>query len=238
MGLTTEIFSDNKWLLLKEIATKPQSPTELAGTLKTSVSNVIQQLKLLEAYGVVEKIGINDIKIESKLYESRLNESKILKAVGKPKTIYRIKNETMNFIMLKNGFADKRTFKIDANNIFFFNLMFIQNPEDIFFIIKFSISNEEILKKCKTIAFIRSSKDSVELFLITDHTEEIRSRFSNLFIQDAHGKTKKIVNWTHNEFEIIDGINKRDKYYVDMVKNSQILLDNQNILQKFKDTLK
>jgi len=76
-------------------------------------------------------------------------------------------------------------------------------------------------------------KRSIELFLITDHVDEIRSKFSNIFIEDHGGKTKKIINWTHNEFELNDGLNRKDRYYMDMLKNVSILYDPQGILLKY-----
>lgn len=100
--------------------------------------------------------------------------------------------------------------------------------------LKFSFKYEDILKKCKAIGVIKSTKDSIELFLVTDNVDEIRARFSNIFIEDNNGKTKKIINWTHNEFEINDGLNRKDRYFMDMLKNVQIIYDQQSVLDKYK----
>lgn len=214
--INPEVFTNNRWTLLKEIAEKKQCPTDLAERTNTSLSNVSQQLKLLEAYNLVKK------------------EKSQERNTGKPKTIYSIDNEFVYGIMLRDGKCEKRNFRIDDLNITLANIIFTLNPEDIFFMLKFSFKYEDILKKCKSIGFIKTSKESIELFLITDHVDEIRSKFSNIFIEDGHGKTKKIVNWTHNEFEINDGIGRRDRYFMDMLKNAQIIHDSQGILQKFK----
>jgi DNA-binding MarR family transcriptional regulator len=53
--LNTEIFLNNKWIILKEIAESPQSPSDLALKTNTSLSNITQQLKLLEAYQIVRR---------------------------------------------------------------------------------------------------------------------------------------------------------------------------------------
>jgi predicted transcriptional regulator len=214
--LNPELFTNSKWLLIKEISGQHQSPTELAEKTNTSLSNVIQQLKLLEAYNIVRK------------------EKSLERNTGKPRTIYSINDEFVYGIMLRDGKCEKRYFKIDEMNATLANIIFTLNPDDIFYMMKFSFKYEDILKKCKAIGFIKSTKDSMELFLITDHVDEIRSKFSNIFIEDGHGKTKKIINWTHNEYEINDGLQRKDKYFMDMLKNAQLLHDSDSILQKFK----
>jgi len=213
-----EIFSNNKWTILKEIAKSEQTPTELTEKTGTSLSNIIQQLKLLEAYNIVKK-----------------ERSQERNYGGKPKTVYSLNEEFVYAVMLKNGKAEKRVFKIEGITTVLFNALFTANIEDVLFILKFNTKNEDILKKCKAIGFIKSSKESIELFLITDHVDEIRAKFSNIFIDDGSGKTKKIINWTHNEFEINDGLNRKDKYFMDMLKNAQVLYDPQSILLRAKE---
>jgi hypothetical protein len=211
-----DIFLSGKWSLLKAIAEAPQSPSDLALNTGTSLSNVIQQLKLLEAYRIVRK--------------ERSEE----KNSGKPRMIYYLNVELAYAIVLKNGMAEKKVFYVDHGNEMFFNIFFRMSQEDVMFMLKFSFKYEEVLKKCKSMGFLKSSKDSIELFLITDHLEEIRSKFSNIFIDDHHGKTKKIVNWSHNEYEVHDGLHRKDKYFMDMVKNVQIIHDPGNVLANIK----
>ncbi|MGV8171199.1 MAG: winged helix-turn-helix domain-containing protein [Candidatus Woesearchaeota archaeon] len=212
-----EIFLSNKWTILKAIAEVPQSPTDLALGTNTSLSNILQQLKLLEAYGIVRK------------------EKSEEKNLGKPRTIYYLNEELAYAMILKNGKAERKLFLIDNNNDMFFNILFSVGQEDLMFMLKFSFKYEEVLKKCKSIGFLKSSKDSIELFLITDYLEEIRSKFSNIFIDDYRGKAKKIINWSHNEFEIHDGLHRKDKYFMDMIKNVQVVYDPGNVLSHIKE---
>jgi hypothetical protein len=212
-----EIFSSNKWTILKEIAESPQSPSDLALKTNTSLSNITQQLKLLEAYQLVRR------------------EKSEEKNTGKPRTIYYLNVELSYALILKNGKAERKIYYIDHNNEMFFNIMFCMSQEDLMFMLKFSFKYEEVLKKCKAIGFLKSSKDSIELFLITDNLEEIRSKFSNIFVDDYHGKIKKIINWSHNEIEINEGLHRKDKYYMDMIKNVQIIHDPHSILANIKE---
>lgn len=216
--INPEIFSSNKWLLLKEIGSKPQSPTELAQRTSTSISNIIQQLKLLEAYSMVK------------------HEKSKEKSSGKPKNIYSLNNEFVFAAVIRQGRVDKKFFQVEGISKIFFNLLFIVGPDDLFFILRFNIKHEDVLlKRCRGIGFLKSTKDTIELFLLTDHIDEIRAKFSNIFIEDPSGKTKKIINWTHNDLEIMDGLAKKDKYYMDMIKNIQIISDPQGILSKAKE---
>ncbi|RMF07092.1 ArsR family transcriptional regulator [Candidatus Woesearchaeota archaeon] len=65
-------FTDSKWSLLEELSKRPLSPIQLAEATNTSVANISQQLRLLEAYGLVSK-------------ERTSNYEK-----GKPRVVYRI----------------------------------------------------------------------------------------------------------------------------------------------------
>ncbi|GIU70375.1 MAG: hypothetical protein KatS3mg002_1611 [Candidatus Woesearchaeota archaeon] len=208
-----EILNDTKWEILKEISKRETSATELAEKLDTSISNITQQLKILEAYEIIKRRKIKE------------------KNIGKPRTVYSIKNEIIYAIILKNNKAEKKIFKIDAVSGLIFNTLFITGTEDAFFILKFMLKHEEILKRCKAIGFIKSTKENVELFILTDYIDEIRAKFSNLFIEDNIGKTKKIINWTHNEWEINDGLNRKDKYFLDITNNVQTIYDPDKILE-------
>jgi DNA-binding transcriptional ArsR family regulator len=209
-----DILTSSRWQLLKELAQEEQSATELADTLGTSVSNVTQQLKILEAYNII------------------ISRKSVEKVVGKPKIIYSIKDDIVYAAMLKNGKAEKKIFKLEGFNGFLYNMIFTTGADDSFYILKFMLKHEELLKRCKACGFIKSSKDSVELFILTEHVDEIRARFSNLFIEDVNGKTKKIINWTHNEWEINDGLSRKDKYFLDMLWNVEILYDPNGLLAK------
>jgi hypothetical protein len=212
-----EILSNNRWIILKEIAESPQSPSDLALKTSTSLSNIIQHLKLLEAYKIVRKDKSEE------------------KNAGKPRTIYSLNVELAYALVLKEGKAERKIFNIDSSNNMFFDVLFTMNHDDLMFMLKFIFKYEEVLKKCKAIGFLKSSKDSIELFLVTDHLDEIRSKFSNIFIEDHHGKTKKIINWSHNEFEITEGLHRKDKYFMDMIRNVHITHDPSKILTRMKE---
>jgi DNA-binding Lrp family transcriptional regulator len=216
-NINTEIFHKNKWDILQEIAKKPQSATELSETLGTSISNLTQQLKLLEAYGVIKKIA-----------------GKEESSVGKPRTIYSLGADMAYNIILMDKKAEIKQMATDEYGRLLINMLSCLSPEDIFYLLKFKIKYEDVFKKCKAIGVLKTTKDAIELLLITDSLDEIRSKFSNIFIENFHGKTKKIINWTHSEYEIDEGLKRKDKYFIDMLKNCQTVFDPQNILDREK----
>ena len=211
-----EILNPNRWSILKELSQQEQSATELAESLETSLSNITQQLKLLEAYSLITKKKSN------------------AQAVGKPRIIYSLKEEFVYAALLKNGHAEKKIFKLEGFSKLIYNLLFVVGPDDALYVLRFMLKNEEILKKCKALGYIKSSKETVELFILTDHVDEIRAKFSNQFIEDMQGKTKKIINWTHNEWEIIEGFKRKEKYFLDIIDNTQIIYDTNNALRTIK----
>lgn len=211
-----ELFLDAKWDIIAHIARKPSSPTEIAEATKTSISNVVQQLKILEAYDIVKGKKIVD------------------NSPGKPRTIYTLASGFAFIVFARDGRAQRKYLKMDPSHEFLCNAIIGTGPDDAPLLSKMYATQEEFMKKCKAIGFLKSNKENIELFIITDHLDDVRSKHSNLFIGDMYNKTKKIVNWSHNEQEITDGLNRKDKYFMDMIKNAEILYDPNNILTKFK----
>ena len=54
------LFSGTKWDILRLIAKEPRNPLELARVLGTSIANISQQLRLLEAAGLVRKEKVSN----------------------------------------------------------------------------------------------------------------------------------------------------------------------------------
>jgi len=233
MELAEEICTNNKWALLQLIAEEPQTPSALALKTHTSISNVVQQLKLLEAYNIVthERAPLQEPEQKTTTsIKSRIKNS------GKPKNIYTLTTQTIYMTILRKGFAQKKTIKLDSNNILLFTTIATTNSEDAFFILKFMMTYEDLIKKTKAIGFLKSTRESIELFIISDHLEELRSKFSNIFVQDLSGKTKKIVNWSHNEYEITDGLHRSDPYFVGMIKTVTPLYDPKELFKTLTKT--
>lgn len=91
-------FASPRWAILEIIAKKPSSPVEISQKVKTSVSYVSQQLKLLEAAGLVvkEKTGSAD--------------------KGKPRLVYSISKEILQVTGMLRGFPVKKIIAMDEHH--------------------------------------------------------------------------------------------------------------------------
>lgn len=87
-----------RWEILKIIAEKPSSPIEIAEKLKTTVSYVSQQLKLLDAASLLakEKTGAAE--------------------KGKPRTLFGLSNELFYITALTKKFSEKKLLYISEHH--------------------------------------------------------------------------------------------------------------------------
>lgn len=214
-----DLLTKSKWSILKELAKGEKSAVEIARKTNQSIANVTQQLQLLEAYNLVKKA-------------KQVKEKK----AGKPRTPYVLSQEIVLTSMLKPGIAEKRLLKLkelDAYHRFLLNLFFILNPEDHYYLIKFTCITD-IIKKADTIAYLNSDDKEIEIMIITEHTREVREKYSNMNITGLDGKTKKIISWTHNKKEIEEGLERKEDYFINLVKNSRELIDKKDYIKELK----
>jgi DNA-binding transcriptional regulator GbsR (MarR family) len=189
-----------KWDILKIISLNPSSPIEIAEVTKTTVSYVSQQLKLLEAAGVVKKI-------KTGAYEK-----------GKPRNVYSICNEFSYFTVLTNGFSEKKKLMLDTNKKIIFKIWCLENPSLHMPLLKFFLLIEDLLSKINKI-YLKNSKSKVEL-IIYSNKENLSSEISNL--------VKKIVpeiDFSVLNFSIYQKNSHENLYSLyenfDLVKNEQ-----------------
>jgi len=208
------LFSNIRWEIIKAISAGKSSATELAKTAKSSLPNVSQQLKLLEAYDLVEYI--KDQK----------------KAQGKPRQLYQLKRELCYLTYARHGMAEKRLFNPDSYHQLLLNILFLPNLQDHPYLIKHLATNEELVQHC-AIAWLKSNESEIELLQITDNIELIRAKYSNTFI-DHNGKTKKIIAWTHTVREVQEGVSRKEPYFENLIRNPVSIHDPKNLLERAK----
>ena len=92
------LFTSSKWDIIELLAKKSYSPLELSKKLNTTMANVSQQLRLLEALKFVNKKKIS-------------NRDK-----GKPRTLYSLSGDYTYVIAFMPGFAQKKLIKLDSHN--------------------------------------------------------------------------------------------------------------------------
>ena len=85
-----QLFTDQKWNILFHLSTGEFSPLQLAHKTNTTISNISQQLRLLEAAGLVKKKKIS-------------NRDK-----GKPRVLFTLTDDYAYLISITKNFASKR----------------------------------------------------------------------------------------------------------------------------------
>lgn len=104
-----EYLGQAKWPILEIIAKGPHSPIEIAQIIGTSVAYVSQQLKLLEAVGLVQK--------------SKTGE--FLK--GKPRSLYSLTRDLIHITSLVQGQPQKKSIEPTRHQEVIMNIWMYEN---------------------------------------------------------------------------------------------------------------
>ncbi|MBN1792573.1 helix-turn-helix transcriptional regulator [Candidatus Woesearchaeota archaeon] len=227
-----DIYAKNNWSIIKELAKKPASASELAKKTGQTTANASIKLKILEAQGYVKKTKQDKTAAGSQ----EAGRAKSAKGrPGKPKTPYELIQELATIAVIRPGLAERKTIRLKGADTFQ-NLLFntlVVCEEDTYSVMWFCCRTG-MLKKAETIAHLRSEGNEIELFIITDHLQEVRAHHSHHALEDEEGKTKKIISWSHNRKEVEEGLERGEEYFINLVKNSQGLIDQNGFLSELK----
>lgn len=206
------LLQNARWEIIKAISKGRSSATELAKTTKSSLPNISQQMKLLEAYDLVEYIK-----------DQR-------KGQGKPRQLFQLKREFCHLTFARPGFAEKRFFNPDIYHTTLLNILFVPNMQDHSYLHKY-LFNDELLLHC-AVAYLKSNENEIEVVILTENLNLIRTKYSNTFVEHA-GKAKKIIAWSHSLQEINDGLARKEAYFESLMHH-QVIHDPKNNFEKIK----
>lgn len=94
------LLTTAKWEILRILSHRPSSPLEIAKTLQTTIANVSQQLRLLEAAGLVTR--------------NRVPNSQ----AGKPRALYSITENICSLAIITDGFAERTQISLSPTQAF------------------------------------------------------------------------------------------------------------------------
>ena len=103
------MFTEQKWNILKCLAYEPLSPMQLSEKLGSTMANISQQLKLLEAASLVQKKKIK-------------NRDK-----GKPRSLFSLSNDYVFLVPTMQQFAAKRLLKANEHHKIMLRIWFLKN---------------------------------------------------------------------------------------------------------------
>lgn len=207
------LLTESKWNIIRNLSETEQTPTELAEKTNTSLANISQQLRLLEAYGIVIK-------------ERRGS----MKKPGKPRTIFSLGKEINHIISISNFGAVKKNLELDYFQKAILNILLV-NKGLSYYLEKFFIEKDEVIKKCDAIGLIPTQDEKIELLLITDHVQNIRDKYSNQDIENLEGEKKTIICWTHSIKEIEEGIKSKNEHFIKLIEHIIPIMNKNHILE-------
>lgn len=213
-----QALSGTRWEIISTLSKGDAAISEIAKATKTSIPNISQQAKLLEAYGLIKVRG-----------EKRGGP-------GKPKLFYALAKKYAFIAVARPGFAAKRSFVLDGASLIMLNTLFWEHKEDHYYLQKFYWQQEEFVEKCKAIAIIDSIDQEIHLLVVAEEKdlEKLRKEFSKVVITDPDGKKKSIISWTHSMEEIDEGLKKKEEYYQKLVKQFHVLMDYEGVLEHLR----
>lgn len=211
-----QFITQTKWSILCALAESEKSSSEIATETGSSLANISQQAKLLEAYGMITPV--------KKLSKGR---------TGKPKRTYKLNHNFTFLANVEKGFSGKTTLQLDKHERAFINIWFYEQKQAWSYLRAYLVLNEELFTLCSTIAVVSSDKQEIHLILITEkqNLEKIRNNHSQHEIKIGN-ETKKVISWTHSLEELEEGVMRKDEYFLKILSNPHILYDRDNLLRK------
>jgi DNA-binding transcriptional regulator GbsR (MarR family) len=146
------MFTEQKWNILKCLSKEKYSPLQLAEKLNTTMANISQQLRLLEAANLVKKEKIR-------------NRDK-----GKPRALFSLTDDYAYLISAIQSFANKRLLKVTPHHKIILKIWFLKTPELHYAIEKLYWKIEPYIDNIDAIAVNLASK---EVIIISDKVKEI-----------------------------------------------------------------
>ena len=141
-----------RWDILRVIITEPSSPTKIAEAVNTTVSFVSQQLKLLEAAGIVKKTRTGEV------------------SKGKPRTIFSVSKESFYMIPLAKGLNEKRLVPLSTEHKVIIQIWGIDDASVQPTIEKFFWSIQKYLDVIEGIV-VYTNKKKLKVYLLSKDTD-------------------------------------------------------------------
>ncbi len=164
------LFTEQKWNILKFLSEKEYSPLQLAELTETSMANISQQLKLLDAVNLVQKNKIP-------------NRDK-----GKPRAMYSLAKDFAYLVVVSSGFAGKDFVDLDDHKKILLRIWLLD--ENIqYYVEKAFLKIEPYLGKIRVILL---DETNLTLMLFGENLGEIL-KFSPLNLRKTKDDQKKIT---------------------------------------------
>lgn len=120
------LFTTSKWEIIQTLAREPSAPLGIAKTLNTTIANVSQQLRLLEAAGLVQKKRLANVE------------------AGKPRALYSLSADIAFLSLAARGNATKKLLTLSSLQVITSRCWLLENTiSDALAAFFYSIADEQ-----------------------------------------------------------------------------------------------
>jgi predicted transcriptional regulator len=205
------LFCSSKWNIIRELSTEKFSPLELAQRSNTTIANVSQQLRLLEATGLLKKERIQ-------------NRDK-----GKPRMLYSMSNNYAYVISAMNDFAEKRLLELTDYHKVIMRIWFVTDRNSHYFLEKFYWRIEPYMGQIRGL-LVRTIGNKIEAIVITHHQDEIKSHLDNTAISNPAGESRDFSVTYYSDDDLKASLESKKI----LLSDFNVLFDPQGIFAMFK----
>ncbi|MEA2037343.1 MAG: helix-turn-helix domain-containing protein [Nanoarchaeota archaeon] len=208
------MFTEQKWNILKSLSSGKFSPLQLAERSNTTIANISQQLRLLEAAELVKK-------------EKIPNRDK-----GKPRTLFSLSHDHTYLISTMKDFADKKLLELSNYHRILLRILFLEDSSLHYYISKFYWKIEDYLDQIKAIAVIPDG-DEIKVAIVGDKAKEIEKKIGNVTIKKPNDKAKLVKVKSITKEELIKLL-KQGKEFLSSREGVGIIYDPEDIITDLK----
>ena len=165
------LFTEQRWNILTFLSEKKYSPLQLAEKSNTTMANISQQLRLLEASNLVKKEKISN------------------RDRGKPRTLFSLSDDYAYLISAMNGFADKKLKKLDNFHKILFRVWFLGDSNLEYYTEKFIWSIESWIKNIDLI-IIKNEENYIRVIIASKNPKSIEKKIRNTTIKNSNNESK------------------------------------------------
>lgn len=205
-------ITGTKWEILKELSLHPLSPKQLAENMNTTIANMSQQLKLLEAYGYVKSK-----RVDKGVGGRAKNDGN--------RIIYYLSKNTSIITIIGQHITAKKEIKLTPYNLLIFNTIMADLKEEGLCILKFCLVHENLLNVMDALLYIKHENAELHLLVITENPGSFRNEKSSIQIECPLTGKKTIKFWSHTIEEFKAGLSNKEKYFLEQHKNSVLLYE-------------
>jgi len=171
------LFTGTKWTILTYLSQNSYSPLELAEKLNTTIANISQQLRLLEAYGIIKSVKVPNVE------------------KGKPRIQYSLSNDLAYLIFTFNKSINKRLIRPTVASKFILKIIFYEDERKQTLLYDLFSQIKSHLASIKLIAVNEISKD-FEILIVCKNYSEIEPKLKELKKEEI-----KLKFYTIEQFE-------------------------------------